>query len=213
MQPNLLRNRCFLPTKNKKYRTFYRTHFLLISITCLSRYISLSFYRPALFQTSESCIKLHAVDVLELLLSEQCPLLRVCVCVCVCVCVSTAPSVCVCVHCSRCVCVCVSTAPGVCFHCSKCVCVCPLLQVCVCVCVCPLLQVCVCVCVCPLLQVCVSTAPGVCEIQRTHFTAGYILYNFFFFFLPIMVKSLIIGKPIYRSISSRDACLCFCFCI
>ncbi len=48
MQPNLLRNRCFLPTKNKKYRTFYRTHFLLISITCLSRYISLSFYRPAL---------------------------------------------------------------------------------------------------------------------------------------------------------------------
>ncbi len=43
-------NRCFLPTKNKKYRTFYRTHFLLISLTCLSRYISLSFYRPALFQ-------------------------------------------------------------------------------------------------------------------------------------------------------------------
>ncbi len=27
---------------------------------------------------SESCIKLHAVVVLELLLSEQCPLLRVC---------------------------------------------------------------------------------------------------------------------------------------
>ncbi len=48
MQPNLLRNLCFLPTKNTKYRTFYRTHFLLISITCLSRYISLSFYRPAL---------------------------------------------------------------------------------------------------------------------------------------------------------------------
>ncbi len=46
MQPNLLRNLCFLPTKNTKYRTFYRTHFLLISITCLSRYISL--YRPAL---------------------------------------------------------------------------------------------------------------------------------------------------------------------
>ncbi len=50
MQPNLLRNLCFLPTKNKKYRTFYRTHFLLISITCLSRYISLSFSRPALAQ-------------------------------------------------------------------------------------------------------------------------------------------------------------------
>ncbi len=48
-----------------------------------------------MFQTSESCIKLHAVAVLELLLSEQCPLLQVCVCVCVCV--STAPSVCVCV--------------------------------------------------------------------------------------------------------------------
>ncbi len=31
-----------------------------------------------MFQTSESCIKLHAVAVLELLLSEQC----VCVCVC-----------------------------------------------------------------------------------------------------------------------------------
>ncbi len=52
MQPNLLRNLCFLPTKNTKYRTFYRTHFLLISFTCLSRYISLSFYRPALFLTS-----------------------------------------------------------------------------------------------------------------------------------------------------------------
>ncbi len=39
----------FSSAKNKKYRTFYRTHFLLISITCLSRYISLSFYRPALF--------------------------------------------------------------------------------------------------------------------------------------------------------------------
>ncbi len=59
-----------------------------------------------MFQTSESCIKLHAVVVLELLLSEQCPLLQVCVCVCV----STAPGVCVCV----CVCVCVSTALSVC---------------------------------------------------------------------------------------------------
>ncbi len=38
-----------------------------------------------MFRTSESCIKLHAVVVLELLLSEQC------------VCVSTAPGVCVCV--------------------------------------------------------------------------------------------------------------------
>ncbi len=37
-----------------------------------------------MFQTSESCIKLHVVVVLELLLSEQCPLLQVCVCVCVC---------------------------------------------------------------------------------------------------------------------------------
>ncbi len=104
------------------------------------------------------------------------------------------------VHCSRCVCV--STAPGV----------------------------CVCVCVC----VCVSTAPGVCvcvctwmgQIQRTHFTAGYTLYNCvcdkkiiyiyigyrFFFFqnrYSIMVKCLNIGKnigkPIYRSISNFDA--------
>ncbi len=63
-----------------------------------------------MFQTSESCIKLHAVVVLELLLSEQCPLLQVCVCV------PTAPSVCVCVPTapSVCVCVCVPTAPGVC---------------------------------------------------------------------------------------------------
>ncbi len=42
--------------------------------------------------------------MLELFLSEQFPLLQVCVCVCVCVCA----------HCSRCVCVCVPTAPGVC---------------------------------------------------------------------------------------------------
>ncbi len=59
----------------------------------------------------------------------------------------TAPCVCVCMF------VCVSTAPSV------------------------------CVCVC----VCVSTAPGVCvylcvctwmaQMQRTHFTAGYTLYN------------------------------------
>ncbi len=32
-----------------------------------------------MFQTSEPCIKLHAVVVLELLLSEQWPLLQVCV--------------------------------------------------------------------------------------------------------------------------------------
>ncbi len=32
-----------------------------------------------MFQMSESCINLHAVVVLELLLSEQCPLLQVCV--------------------------------------------------------------------------------------------------------------------------------------
>ncbi len=63
-----------------------------------------------MFQTSESCIKLHAVVVLELLLSEQCPLLQVCVCVCVCV--STAPGVCVCVHYCVCVCVCVCTWMG-----------------------------------------------------------------------------------------------------
>ncbi len=42
-----------------------------------------------MFQTSESCIKLHVVAVLELLLSEPCPLLQVCVCV------PTAPGVCV----------------------------------------------------------------------------------------------------------------------
>ncbi len=63
-----------------------------------------------MFQTSESCIKLHAVAVLELLLSEKCPLL----------------------------------------------------------------QVCVCVCVYPLLQVCVYLDG---QIQRTHFTASYTLYN------------------------------------
>ncbi len=111
-----------------------------------------------MFQTSESCIKLHAVVVLEHFLSEQCPLLQVFVygvCVCVCVCV----------------------------HCSKCVC----------------------------------TWMG--QIQRTHFTAGYILYNcvcekniyisvivFFQNRYPIMVKCLNIGKnigkPIYRSIST-----------
>ncbi len=32
-----------------------------------------------MLQTSESCIKLHAVVLLELLLSKQCPLLQVCV--------------------------------------------------------------------------------------------------------------------------------------
>ncbi len=42
--------------------------------------------------------------------------------------------------------------------------------------------VCVCVCVSTAPGVCVSTAPGVCalergQMQRTHFTAGYTLYN------------------------------------
>ncbi len=119
-----------------------------------------------MFQTSESCIKLHALIVLELLLSEQCPLLQVCVCahcsrwcVCVCpllqgvVCVSTAPGVCVCVPLPPGVCVCV--------HCSRCVCVCHCSSVCVCV---PLLQgVCVCVCV--------STAPGVCALKWDKYRA------------------------------------------
>ncbi len=40
---------------------------------------------------------------------------------------------------------------------------------------------CVCVCVHCSKCVCVSTAPGVCawmgQIQRTHFTASYTLYN------------------------------------
>ncbi len=87
-------------------------------------------------------------------------------------------------------------------HCSKCVCVC------------------VCVhcskCVCVHCSKCVCTWMG--QIQRTHFTAGYTLYNcvcdklknrfFSFYFLPItiMVKCLNIGenigKPIYRLISN-----------
>ncbi len=61
-------------------------------------------------------------------------------------------------------------------------------------------------------------------MQRTHFTAGYTLYNcvcdkkkkkiyigyrfFFFYRYPIMVKCLNIGKnigkPIYRSISKKS---------
>ncbi len=70
-------------------------------------------------------------------------------------------------------------------------------------------------CVC----VCVSTAPGVCtwmgQIQRTHFTAGYTLYNYVcekknvYRFLqnryPIMVNCLNIGKNIGRSLPNiRD---------
>ncbi len=39
-------------------------------------------------------VKLHAVVVLELLLSEQCPLLQMCVCVCVCLCVCPLLQVC-----------------------------------------------------------------------------------------------------------------------
>ncbi len=73
----------------------------------------------------------------------------------------------------------------------------------------------VCVCVC----VCVCTWMG--QMQRTHFTAGYTLYNcvcdkckkkqndrLSFFFqnrYPIMVKCLNIGKPIHRSISKNVA--------
>ncbi len=60
-----------------------------------------------------------------------------------------------------------NTAPGV------CVCVCPLLQVCVCVYVCVHCSVCVCVCV--HCSRCVCTWMG--QIQRTHFTASYTLYN------------------------------------
>ncbi len=108
-----------------------------------------------------------------------------------------------------CVCVCLSTAPGVCV----CVCVCPLLQVCVCVCVCvcPLLQVCACACACVCVCVCVCARAWMGQMQRTHFTAGYTLYNyvcdkkkyiyiFFFFTKTIMVKCLNIGKDIGRSL-------------
>ncbi len=83
-------------------------------------------------------------------------------------------------------------------HCSRCVCVC----------VCLHCSKCVCVCVCSWM----------CQIQRTHFTAGYTLCNcvcdkkkyiyisvivFFQNRYPIMVKCLNIGKPIYRSFSSH----------
>ncbi len=47
-----------------------------------------------MFQTSESCIKLQYGGRAGAFLSEQCPLLQVCVCVCVCVC----PLLQVCVH-------------------------------------------------------------------------------------------------------------------
>ncbi len=67
---------------------------------------------------------------------------------------------------------------------------------------------------------CVCTWMG--QIQRTHFTAGYTLYNcvcdkknLFLFFqnrYPIMVKCLNIGnnigKPIYRSISKNIYKIC-----
>ncbi len=75
-----------------------------------------------------------------------------------------------------CVCVRASTAPGVCVracvHCSRCVCVC----VCVCASTAPDVCVCVRACVRPLLQVCVCSWMG--QIQRTHFTADYTLYNY-----------------------------------
>ncbi len=62
-----------------------------------------------------------------------------------------------------------------------------------------------CVCVCVHCSRCVCTQMG--QIQRTHFTAGYTLYNYvcdkkkklFFFTKPITIN---IGKPIYRSISN-----------
>ena len=48
--------RRFLKKKKKhSIETFYRTHFLLLSSRCLSRYISLSFYRPALPETTLFC--------------------------------------------------------------------------------------------------------------------------------------------------------------
>ncbi len=65
-----------------------------------------------------------------------------------------------------------NTAPSVCVF------------VCVCVCVCVHCSKCVCVCV--HCSKCVCTWMG--QMQRTHFTAGYTLYNcvcaksFFFFF-------------------------------
>ncbi len=140
-----------------------------------------------MFQTSESCIKLHAVAALELLLSEQC------VCVCVCVCVSTAPGVCVCV----------STAPGV------CVCVCPLLRVCVCVCVCVSTAPGVCMCVLGWVK-CrehISLLVILCIIMYMTKKKKKIyiyIYRFFQNRYPIMVKCLNIGKnigkPIYRSL-------------
>ncbi len=56
--------------------------------------------------------------------------------------------------------------------------------------------VCVCACVRPLLQVCVCSWMG--QIQRTHFTAGYTLYNYvchkigfeFFFFFFFFTKPI-----------------------
>ncbi len=77
---------------------------------------------------------------------------------------------------------CVSTAPGV------------------CVCVSTAPCVCVCVCVCVHCSRCVCAWMG--QIQRTHFTADYTLYNC----VKKKKKTCLnigknIGKPIYRSIS------------
>ncbi len=80
-----------------------------------------------------------------------------------------------------------------------------------------LLQVCVCVSTAPGVCVCVCVCTWMGQIQRTHFTAGYTLYNcvcdqkkicyrFFLNRYPIMVKCLKIGKPIYRLISSFSSC-------
>ncbi len=86
------------------------------------------------------------------------------------------------------------------------------------VCVCVHCSRCVCVCVRAHCSRCVCTWMG--QMQRTHFTAGYTLYNYvcdkkkniyiyiYIFFLPIsdygkmLHIGINIGKPIYRSIST-----------
>ncbi len=124
--------------------------------------------------------------MLEHFLSEQCPLLQVCVCA----------------HCSKCVCVCA--------HCSRCVCVPTAPSVCVCVCVptapgvCTLgwvkcrEQISLLVILCIIMYVTTKKKKKKKKIQN----------RYFFFSKPIMVKCLNIGKnigkPIYRSISNND---------
>ncbi len=83
-------------------------HHLLVQNVTVHVGIHVSLNEPQLPSTSSSHTtpdhdatkKLHAVVVLEHFLSEQCPLLQVCVCVCVC----PLLQVCVCVHCSKCLC-------------------------------------------------------------------------------------------------------------